>query len=194
MNRMKKMNKKWAYGITISSLIVALICLLCISVLSGQDKEKISYDDYVLICTSANDSLNIGDYSKLRSQLGTDIVYIDKEVSFGRRSFLTIDDNASELVTQKRIEYLSEDRQYLVVIDFVYLNSTLDNDLIYWNNPVDVEANKFMRNNYGENIVVFHNILVKTMIFATSNSPVNDVMLTDITMNIVEFLKTLSLK
>lgn len=191
---MNKINKKWAYRITISSLIVALICLLCIIVLSAQDKEKISYDDYVSICTSANDSLNIGDYSKLRSQLGTDIVYIDKEVSFGRRNFLTIDDIASELVTQKRIEYLSEDSQYLVVIDFVYLNSTLDNDLIYWNNPINVEANKFMRNNYGENILAFHNILVKTMIFATSNSPVSDVMLTDITMNIVEFLKALSLK
>lgn len=191
---MNRMNKKWTYGITISSLIVVLICLLCIFLLLDQDKEKIAYNDYLSICTSANDSLNIGDYSKLRSQLGTDIVYIDKELSFGKRSFLTTDDTASEFVTQERIEYLSEDSQYLVVIDFVYLNSTLDDDLIYWNNPINVEANEFMRSSYGENILAFHNILVKTTIFATSNSPVSDVMLTEITMNIVEFLKSLSLK
>lgn len=97
---------------------------------------SMSYEEFSGFFEALDENLILEGYQNLGNNRNVHIVAIEKAHSFGKRSFLTLDDTPSALETQERIEYIREDGSELVALDLVYLDSPLYEDLLYWNDPI----------------------------------------------------------
>lgn len=177
--------------------IVVTILLSCSLIGNGilmsmikTKKTDISYEQFVSFFEKFNSDFGLEEYINLGNNDIPQIIYIDKSASFGKRNYLTVDNAQSALQTQKRIEFLKDDESELVVLDFIYLDSPLYEDLLYWNDPLWNEENSEMKNTFTDNIISYKNILIKISVFSIregSEESINK-SLSSITPHIVNFI------
>lgn len=182
------MRKKFIFYL----LITILIFSSCESKTNNEDTDFIEYNDFITIFNKINIEMKLTNYENLGGNEGVQLVYIDEQLSFGKRNYLTIDNEQSNLSTQQRIEYMNDDGKKLLVIDLIYLDKSLNNDLIYWSNPLSGNSeNEFIRKTFTENIISYSNILVKTSLFAIGSSEIDSSMLTGISEEVVEYIQSI---
>lgn len=183
------MKRKVLFSAVLAIVIIAL-CYISVSILQTKKDEIIKYDDYIVLYNKMNEELKLPNYKNLGGNEDVNLVYIDNQLSFKTRSYLTIDDKQSNLSTQQRIEYVDDNNKDLLSIDLIYLSKPLNNDLIYWNNTLnDNEENEFIRTKFNENIIAYKNILIKISLYAKGDNEVDDNMLTAISLEVVKFIQ-----
>lgn len=154
------------------------------------NENKIEYEEFVSLFDKMNSEMKLTDYENLGGNEGIQLIYIDKKISFDKRNYLTIDNQQSNSPTQFRIEYIDSENKSLATIDLIYLENVLENNLIYWDNPiVNNTENEFLRKKYNENIISYKNILIKTCLFAIGANEVDDSTLTTISEDVVDFIQ-----
>lgn len=137
--------------------------------------EALSYQEFTSFFDNFNNNFKIEGYQNLYNNDTPQIVYIGPAASFGKRSYLTVDGNASDLQTQKRIEFIdiSTDNGKLITIDFIYLDTPLYADMLYWNDPLWNDENKHLKDIYTDNILSYRNVLIKTSVFSFEDGEEN---------------------
>lgn len=132
------------------------------------DSNYLSYEEFTDFFNYFDERLSLQGYKNLGNNDFVQIVGIDKEASFGKRKFLTLDGMQSTLQTQKRIEYTKSDGSEYIVIDFIYLDKPLYKDLLYWNDPLWNEENEHFKDIFTDNMLSYKNIMIKTTVFSAS--------------------------
>lgn len=177
--------------ILISAVIVSIIFLTS----CGNTDKKMSYDQFIMLAEDINKNLNIPNFINLEGNQGPQLVAIEKELAFDKRQYLTLDGEANDQVTQKRIEFKSNDNTYLAVIDVIYLDKVLNNDLIFWSYPLENnKENEFLRKTFVENILSYKNCLIKISLIAVPNYTIDDIKLTEFTKHVSKYLKKYEIK
>lgn len=186
-------------------LVTGGLCTVCIILLvvlfhqtktmpgnDGISDETFSYEAYCNLFDTAAESLAIGeDFNQLIAEREDEpVIAIREDNSFGKRQYLTLDNAVSKKVTQRRLEYLSADGNYLVAIDFIYQSTPLENDLLYWYSPMSVAEDDFLQGKYDANLLAYRNILVYTSIFATGETSIDPTLLPNITSAVAAFLQS----
>ncbi|HHT88573.1 MAG TPA: hypothetical protein GX002_06155 [Clostridiales bacterium] len=135
------------------------------------DNGIISYEQYRKLFSDLSENFLPKDCVKLTATENLHLVIVDKDNSFGKRGFLTLDGEQSDTSTQQSICYESINKEYILYIELIYLNKELDNDLVYWHsNFADGFIDESLAKMYDENILSFHNILVKMTLLRKSDS------------------------
>lgn len=179
------------------------ICLLTtilftLVILSSCEKKNnyLEYEDFTSLFIKMNNEVKLDDYYNLGGNEGLNIVAIDDRLSFGRRSWLTLDNKQSEFPTQLRIEYMANNNSSMFTVDLIYLDKSLNDDLIYWNYPLidNNDKNEFINNTYTENIISYKNILVKLSLFVIDSNKITDSLdniLKNNSLKVIEFIQSL---
>lgn len=182
-----------------------IICLLLMTILmfsscrsesniENESDNFIKYDQFIFMFDTINQDMKLSGYENLGGNEGVELVFIDERISFGKRNYLTIDNELNSSSTQQRIEYMSEDEKSLAIIDLIYLDKLLNNDLIYWSNPLSGNSeNEFIRKTFTENIISYKNILIKISLFAIDSNEINPSMLTGISTEVVDYIQSIEL-
>ncbi|NUU59393.1 hypothetical protein [Paenibacillus agri] len=153
-------------------LLSSILLLLTILLIIGCTKESgnkdsnqqlIPYDNFSKIVEDM-ENLEIPDFQYKESPLS--IMAVDKALTFDKRNYLTVDGEQNEQSTQKRIIYQNND-ELIAVVDFIYLEHFIGNDLIYWNSRGS-DTLKDNKNVLGYNDLIFtyQNILVKVTVYS----------------------------
>ena len=173
-------------------LISMLVFSSCESKTKSDNVDFIDYEKFTTLFYKMNTEMKLTNYVNLGGNEGVELVYIDKRLSFDKRNYLTLDNEQSNLSTQQRIEYKDDDDKILLVIDLIYLDKPLNNDLIYWSNPLSSNSeNEFIRETFIENIVSYNNVLIKMSLFAIGSNKLNDSMLTDISVEVIDYIQSI---
>lgn len=178
-------------------LIMILMFSSCASKSNPEDKSAdfMEYKDFTSFFNNMNQDLKLSNYENLGGNEGVELVYIDAQLSFGKRNYLTLDNKQSNLPTQQRIEYMANNGKSMAVIDLIYLETTLNNDLIFRSNPLsDNGENEFIRKTFAENIISYKNILVKISLFATDSNESEPLMLREVSIEVVDYIKSIESK
>ena len=184
-----------------TNLILALLLVVSILYNGFQAYQRrsntemtpvMSYEEFSGFFEDLDENLTLKGYQNLGNNRNVHIVSIDKAHSFGKRSFLTLDDAPSPLETQQRIEYIREDGSELAALDLIYLESPVYEDLLYWNDPIiQNEENKSLENQFTDNILSYRNVLIKISVFSLSDGDSESInkSLIDITGQVVDFIQ-----
>lgn len=175
-------------------LIATFIITACTSrkIIEKKSDNFIEYNEFISAFHSMNQDMELTNYNNLGGNNGVELVYIDERLSFGKRNYLTLDNKQNNVSTQQRIEYMEDNGESLAVIDVIYLDKELSNDLIYWSNPLSENSeNEFIRESYTENIISYKNTLVKISLFATDSNVVDPSMLTGISAEVIEYIQSI---
>lgn len=105
------------------------------SVAHAEEKAEIlSYEEYSELFLSMIENLEIPGYTLLNSSTDTDIIMIDKEISFNKREYLTLDgtyDNKSTVQTsQESLFFGSEDGKTALIITIAYTHAAIGEDIV----------------------------------------------------------------
>lgn len=96
--------------------------------------EILSYEEYSELFLSMTENLEIPGYTLLNTSTDTDIIMIDKEISFNKREYLTLDgtyDNKSQVQTsQESLFFGSEDRKTALIITIAYTDAAIGEDIV----------------------------------------------------------------
>jgi len=172
----------------ITALILALAATLYFQTKNESNTQGVfSYTEFLNFASNVNNNLSFENYQNVSSS-DTQIVAIDKDLSFGKRGFTTLNGNQSNFTTQRSIVYLSNDTTHVITIDFIYLDKPLYNDLLFWRYPVENEASKSTANNFNENIICYKNVMINICIFTQPNQPDSLMELTNVSHQFVDFI------
>lgn len=138
------------------------------------EHKLISYDEFQEIFNTIGKKLNISGYSIKGSTIDSNIVIIDKENSFGKRNFLTINGNEDSQETQERIIFENKSKKCICLIDLIYLKSSIEKDLIFSHtfNPYDLE-NADLINKIDSLVLSYNNLLIKITIISDNKVDYN---------------------
>lgn len=136
---------------------------------SENKEDVISHKKYQKIFLRMVKSLKFKDYNFVEATEAANITAIEKDFSFGKRENLTLDGKQSHLETQERLVYEKKDKSAYLIVDLIYLNKPLENDMVYWNarNGEAFKENSPLRI-YDDNLLVVNNLLIQTMILSTN--------------------------
>lgn len=187
MKKKNRLNVLMVFLLTFS--IACNIFLLCCQE-NGTTTRALSYEEFIACFENFDENLELKGYRNLENNDSPQIVYIANEFSFGKREYLTLDNRQSTLQTQKRIEFEKNDKSELVVIDFIYLDAPLYEDLLYWNDPLWNKENEQLTDSYTDNIISIKNVLIKLSIFSLGQGTEESInkSLSSITLQVVNLL------
>lgn len=132
----------------------------------------ITYTEYQSLFEELVNKLEIPGYSLENSSLGDDIIRIDKDLSFGKREFLTTDGLFSGHdieSTQETMFFLNKNKERLLTITISYTKSFIGNDLVFYNSNEGYGLNEDLINN--DLLTISYKNLLFT-ILQTSNAQV----------------------
>lgn len=187
------MNKKKMKAVIIYSILIVLLCVGIWYVIqnhinTSKKSENVSYEEFGATFNKFRDEMVFEGFEIVPESLGTSVIYIDKELSFETREFMTIDDTYSVDTTQKSLEYYNEQEKIVLTVDFIYLPEAVGKDMVYWYNPSNASVNDIIRNTYAENMLSYKNVLIKIGMIAIADKNADDRKLAETTKQVVEFI------
>lgn len=190
---MVQMNKKKMKAVIIYIILIVLLCVGIWYVIqnyinTSKKSENVSYEEFGATFNKFRDEMVFEGFEIVPESLGTSVIYIDKELSFETREFMTIDDTYSVDTTQKSLEYYNEQEKIVLTVDFIYLSEAVGKDMVYWYNPSNASVNDIIRNTYAENMLSYENVLIKIGMIAIADKNVDDRKLAETTKQVVEFI------
>lgn len=99
-------------------------------------EENLSFQQFSELFENLSSNLNIPGYKLENSTLGDDLTMIDKEISFNKREYLTIDGNYSPTnieSSQETLFYLNDDSDRAIIVTLAFTESNIGNDIILYN-------------------------------------------------------------
>jgi hypothetical protein len=165
--------------------VISAITTICftLTLLSGCNEEKViststiaeakqksfSHKRYQSIFNSMVKDLKFKDYNFIEATEENNLTFIEKDFSFGKRAYLTLDGKDSRLETQERLVYQKKDKTTYLIVDVILLNKKLENDMAYWNsrNGKAFQEGSPLRV-FDDNLLIVNNLLIQTMVLSTN--------------------------
>ena len=97
-----------------------------------------SYQKFENLFKHMNDKLKIKNFQLKESTLGPDVTIIDKELSFNKRNWLTINGTKDDLApksTQETLYFEDKDQTTLLSISFAYTKNYVGEDMLQYQVP-----------------------------------------------------------
>lgn len=187
---MQKKIAKLAMLLLVISVIGNIVQLCYSKINKTNQAEFLSYQGFVDFFNDFNGNFKFNGYQNLYNNDTSQIIYIDSKSSFGKRNYLTLDNKQSDLQTQRRIEFVDASNSRLITIDFIYLDTPLYADLLFWNDPLPNGENEFLKNIYTDNILSYKNILIKIGVASSLDDGEESVnkILTDFTGYVTDYI------
>jgi hypothetical protein len=159
------------------------ICLFIVSLmLVGCSKETLYPNSKMIDAATqvTNDMLSYEEYEKLfeyivksfkvdglvikASTLGENLTILDKDLSFNKRTHLTLDGSFSQVIAKPTDEYIileNKDQSKQVTIGMFFTNSYLGNDLIGWpTNAGFGNLNEHLANGTNYAVLSYKNLII----------------------------------
>lgn len=149
-------------------LLVVGIFTGCNTTVKENDAAKfLSYDQYKDFFKEVSLNLEIEGYEDKEYSNSTNLIFIDKHFSFGKREFLTLDGTQSNKETQEMIVFSNDEKNKFVILNLIYIDQELDKDLVYIKSRgVDIPSTVYKKSS--EYIFSYYNILVHLTIINDS--------------------------
>ncbi len=97
-----------------------------------------SYQQFENLFKHMNDKLKIKNFQLKESTLGPDVTIIDKELSFNKRNWLTVDGTKDDLTpksTQETLYFEDKEQTTLLSINFAYTKNYVGEDMLQYQIP-----------------------------------------------------------
>lgn len=151
--------------------LVIIFAILVVFVLPGcqndstsevnEQKQILTYEQFRKLFNDMATNISIPNSKQVEKTDGLNLVAIDKNFSFGKRLFLTLNGDQSDEETQERIIFKDENG-IITLIDLIYLKSFVGNDLILWpTHETKTFKSESIMKQFDEAIVSYNNVLVK---------------------------------
>lgn len=156
---------------------------------------NISFQQYSELFENLSSNLNIPGYKLENSTLGDDLTMIDKDISFNKREYLSIDGKYSPTnveSSQETLFYLNEDKDRALIVTLAYTDSTIGNDIIFYNITNDYGLPEEITNKNDLITLSYKNLIISILQSAKDSVEKKDT--PEAAKTIVEFLENLELK
>lgn len=127
---------------------------------------SISFQQYSELIDNLSSNLKIPGYNLENSTLGDDITMIDKDISFNKREYLSIDGNYSPTKiesSQETLFYLNEEKDRAFIITVAFTNSSIGNDIIFYNITNDYGLPEEISNNNDLITLSYKNLVISIL-------------------------------
>ncbi|MCD1258814.1 hypothetical protein B5M42_008195 [Paenibacillus athensensis] len=148
------------------------------------------YEEYQKLYNKMVDSLQIPDFKKIEDNKEFPyLIQIDKSVSFDKREYMSVTGDATNQPTQNRIVYSSNDGNYTLYMDLIYLTKDIGNDMVYSDVVSKSTLNNENAQRFRQDILSYKNNLVRITLFSNKDQAVSIEIHNRIDRAIVDFLK-----
>lgn len=150
---------------SVVGLVILLLILMTACKSASSEEQKMSHEQFENLFFELSDSINVENFEVKGKSDDTNLTVIDKELSFNKRKFLTIDGTKDSPETQERIIYENTSENIVAMIDLIFLENSLNKDLVYWhfNRPHELK-NKKALDIFDTAIISYNNLLVKVTV------------------------------
>ena len=170
----------------IFSCIIICSFLIFIFTRCSNANTKLTYNQFYTFVESMRKDIKINDYTLSENSMDTQLVAIDKKSSFNKRDYLTLDGTSNSKPTQLSLIY-NDDSSQTIIIDFIYLDRELNQDMIFWSfYPKDIS--NCISEKYDEVILSYKNIIIKISAFAFKDKKLNSEFMTDTVKDVVDLI------
>ncbi|MTI48300.1 MAG: hypothetical protein FH761_10685 [Firmicutes bacterium] len=120
----------------------------------------ISYEQYSDLFKNISLNLELKGYDEKKYTNESNLIFIDKHFSFGKREYLTLDGEQSNTETQEMIIFSNSDESKYVILDLMYIKAHLEKDLVYIKSKaIDIPSSTYEKIN--QYIFSYYNVLIK---------------------------------
>jgi hypothetical protein len=153
---------------------------------SGAD-PKLTYAQYRQLYNDMSANLTLPSVKKVEDYTDRGyLVFVEPELTFGKRNVLTLTGEQTNETTQSKIAY--EGDGVAVYLDLIYLDHSLSNDMVYMEGGTKYFKDQKFDDKFQETLLSYKNTLIRIGIYATSERPIPSSMLNDIGKNVVTYL------
>ena len=184
------MIKKVRFSTVLLIIFITLLIQGCSnSTNKNIDSTNLTYMQYVGLINKIYSNFTLENFIRVDNELKkVDLIAIDKKASFNKRTYLTLDGQQTADSTQRTLTY-KDNKNNILSISIIYLNSSVGNDLVYMNLPSDL-VNSDIIKHFDDSILSYKNILLKVTLFTNVNQKAVDTnIIKDCTLSLVDFLK-----
>ncbi|MDP4144904.1 MAG: hypothetical protein Q8936_10565 [Bacillota bacterium] len=167
-----KFNKKIIILIIISAALVSILVSIyakykpanIVKTVDNSNSKILSYNDYERLFNNMVDNFKVPGFEVKASTLGDNVTVIDKELSFDKRQYLTLDGTLNSSGTKPTDEQFTlEDKAQSkqITIGIFYTNSYIGNDLLGWpNNDGFANLNKSLSDKCSYSVLTYKNLVI----------------------------------
>lgn len=156
---------------------------------SKNQKDLYSYNQYKEIFSKMMDNLKFNNYIKIEETSGTNFIFIDKEMSLGKREVLTKDGKQSDTETQERIVYKNKINSNILYIDIIFLRDSIGDDMIYLNEiPIDTKKYKSVHL-YDNRLLSRGNLLFQMTLISTNGKKLAEEDIYEVNVKLANYIK-----
>lgn len=160
---------------------------------AGLTSEILSYNDFQMLFEDMVNKFVIPNYSLINSTIGFDIIKIEKEISFGKREYLTISGSYDSLPqstqnTQETLFYLNENKDKLLTITLAYTDKLIGNDIVFFNITSGFGIDDKLTTKSNLVTISYKNLIIS--ILQTSSKQTSIVDTIEATKHLVEYLQS----
>lgn len=160
----------------------------------ASENTAFTYEKYYKLYTQMAKEFTYPSFKKVADQLESpEVVIVDKGLTFNKRETLTVPggkvtSNKGES-TQNRIVYEDKTNGLVLYLDLIYLRTSLGNDMVAWDSLAPKVLKDYpVLHHVNQNMLSYHNILVKQMLISTTDRPVTDKEMNEVTQHVVKYL------
>ncbi|KZZ84846.1 hypothetical protein [Bacillus sp. SJS] len=153
--------------------------------------ELITYDRYQSLLNELGNSIKVEGFQFKGASTDTQITIVGKKASFGKREFLTIGGKMDGKETNERVFFENNNTNVVTVLDLIYLEKPMDNDMLYWDQSVPYGLkNKEVLATYDESMLVYKNIIFKITVLNLNDKTKNEPIAVHFTDKLVDFINS----
>lgn len=149
---------------------------------------KLNYDQYRQLYKDLATNLTLTGVHKVEDYTNRGyLVFVEPELTFGKRKVLTVTGEQTDQMTQSKIAYEGDD--VVVYLDLIYLDQSLSNDMVFIEGGTKHFKDLKLEDRFQETILSYKNTLIRIGIYAKTEKPISDGMLNGFGQSIVSYLK-----
>ena len=150
--------------------------------------SPLNYDQYRQLYKDMAANLSLTGVQKVEDYTDRGyLVFVEPELTFGKRKVLTLTGEQTDQMTQSKIAYEGED--VAVYVDLIYLEQSLSNDMVFIEGGTKHFKDLKLEEKFQETILSYKNTLIRIGVYAKNEKPIPDGMLNGFGQSVVSFLK-----
>lgn len=178
----------WKYIFLLSFTLILIVG--CSTKTEAPPDVTLSYKEYRETFNDMSANLKIADFEKVEVSDKVNLIAVEKDFSFGKRTFLTLTGEQTNEETQERIIFQNKKSKVIGIVNLIFLEKSVGNNLIYWNsNASDFFDKEKIKQPFDENIIAYKNMLIKITVFPTNKKESDNIdYLYNITKDVTHYL------
>ncbi|MCK2157711.1 hypothetical protein [Exiguobacterium sp. 17-1] len=129
--------------------------------INGNRNQILNHDQFKKLFEQMHEYLKIGHFQLEASTLGSDFTIIDRELSFGKRKWLTVDGTSDSSSSQESLYFEDEKQTTQLSIHFAFTDHYIGEDMVqYPSNSGYNKLNQKLANKSDLIIISYKNIVI----------------------------------